>query len=187
MRFGAGVKVVVTGMFGLVLSAGNLGADSGRVRQKIAVKTLFANENGPAGHEIQGSNAMIVRTEGGIDVLLNTKELEPGELVDVLIAVFNNSAACSFPNPATGSPCSPPDLFNPATQASLHYVDTLAANEGGNLHVDLSLDVGFTANCVGGPFPCNGLTNPYGAEIHIPLFAPNFGPGRETAQFLPPQ
>jgi hypothetical protein len=163
----------------LALQAGSLEADSGRVKQRIAVKALSD------GHEIQGSNAILLRdSDDGLDILATTKELDPSEVVDIFIAVFNHPSACTHPNPVTGSPCSPPDLFDPDTVASLHYVASPAANPSGHLTVDAALAIGDLSTCAGPPFPCNGLLNVFGSEVHLPLFSPA-GPGRQAAQWLP--
>jgi hypothetical protein len=150
------------------------------LEQEVKVKDLSD------GHSIRGSEAELERSYRGIEVEVSTRELNPGEAVDVLWVIFNNSSACTNGNPVTGSPCGPPDLFIPETQASLHYVATLTANAYGRLRYSASLSTGDLSSCVGGSFPCNGLTNPRGAEVHSPMFVPNGGPGRQAAQFLPP-
>jgi hypothetical protein len=137
------------------------------------------------GSVIPGSDAKLKRKKNRVEVEVCTT-LEPNETVDLLWAVFNNPDACTHPNPVTGVPCSPPDLFNPETEGSLHYVATLTADAEGNLCYEATLFVGDTSSCVGGPFPCSGLTDPRDAEIHSPLFVPNNGPGRQAAQFPAP-
>ena len=137
------------------------------------------------GHAIPGSGAVLFRHRTGLEVRLWTRELEPGERVEVFWAVFNNPAACAHPNALTGAPCSPPDLFVPEAQGSLHLVATLSAREGGRLFHHAWLAVGSDEGCVGPPFPCGTLTDPFGAEVHVPLFVPGGGPGVQAAQFLP--
>jgi hypothetical protein len=158
----------------------DLGAETSALTQTLRVKALSD------GHEIAGSRAELERSRSRIGIEVSTRELNPGEAVDVLTVVFNNSDACVNGNPVTGSPCGPPDLFVAGTEASLHYVATLTADAQGRLAYDTRLDVGNLSSCVGGSFPCNGLTNPRRAEIHSAMFAPNGGPGRQAAQFLPP-
>ena len=136
------------------------------------------------GHIVRGSNATLKRRSAGLAVKVHTKELDPGESVDVFWAIFNKPAACTHRNPLTGAPCSPPDLFVEDTQASLHYVATLTADAHGKLSYSARLATGSTAGCVGAPFPCHTVTNPFGAEVHSPMFVPNGGPGRQAAQFF---
>jgi hypothetical protein len=137
------------------------------------------------GRDIPGSSATLKRRSGGLTVSVHTRELDPGESVDVFWAIFNRPEACVNPNPLTGAPCSPPDLFIPNTLGSLHYVATLTADMHGKLSYWSTLLTGSDIGCVGDPFPCNTLTNPFGAEVHSPMFVPNGGPGRQAAQFLP--
>lgn len=137
------------------------------------------------GHAIRGSRAALLRHPARLTVRLWTRELEPGERVEVFWAVFNNPAACTHTNALTGAPCSPPDLFVEEAKGSLHLVATLSAREGGRLFHRASLAVGSQEGCVGPPFPCGTLTDPFGAEVHVPLFVPGGGPGLQAAQFLP--
>lgn len=147
--------------------------------QHVTVKSLAD------GNDIPGSSATLRRQKDGLTVRVRTRKLDAGESVDVFWAIFNNPAACRNPNPITGAPCSPPDLFIADTGGSLHYVATLSADADGRLTYTASLAVGSTAGCVGGAFPCNTLMDPAGAEVHSPMFATNGGPGRQAAQFLP--
>jgi hypothetical protein len=136
------------------------------------------------GHVVRGSNATLKRQSAGLSVWVHTRELHPSESVDVFWAIFNNPAACTHQNPLTGAPCSPPDLFIEETRASLHYVATLTADAHGKLRYSASLTTRSTAGCVSDPFPCHTLTNPFGAEVHSPIFVPNGGAGRQAAQFF---
>jgi hypothetical protein len=151
-----------------------------RPTQHVQVKSLLD------GHDIQGSSATLMR-RSGLTVSVHTRELTPGESVDVFWAIFNRPEACVNPNPLTGALCTPPDLFVPNTLGSLHYVATLTADVHGKLSYFSSLLTESDIGCVGDPFPCNTLTNPFGAEIHSPMFVSNGGPGRQAAQFLPSQ
>lgn len=144
------------------------------------VKVRFLTD----GREIRGSAAVLQRRGDGLTVRVRTRELEPGETVDVFWAVFNDPGACENPNPLTGAPCSPADLFIPATEGSLHYVATLAADLRGRLDYWASLATGSSAGCVGAPFPCHTVTRPLEAEVHSPMFVPNGGAGRQAAQFF---
>lgn len=136
------------------------------------------------GQAIRGSTAVLLRRSAGLAVRVRTRELDPQESVDVFWAIFNDPAACMHPNPLTGAPCSPADLFVEAAQGSLHYVATLTADGRGRLDYSASLASDVTTGCVGDPFPCHGVTNPFGAEVHSPMFVPGGGAGRQAAQFV---
>ena len=146
--------------------------------QRVVVKSLSD------GARVHGSSATLMRRGGGLTVRVHTRELDAGESVDVLWAVFNRPDACTHPNPLTGAPCSPPDLFVAETLGSLHFLASLTADEHGKLSYSASLATGSGAGCVGDPFPCSTLTNPIGAEVHSAMFAPNGGVGRQAAQFV---
>lgn len=154
------------------------GADVLTHAQRVQVRSLAD------GDVIRGTNAVLTRRNGGITVRVRTRELDPGESVDVFWAVFNEPSACTHPNALTGAPCSPPDLFVEAAQGSLHYVATLAADDRGRLTYSASLASHSSAGCVGDPFPCHGVTDPFGAEVHSPMFVPGGGAGRQAAQFV---
>lgn len=147
--------------------------------QRVAVKSLAD------GTAIRGSSATLMRRADGLSVRVHTRELAPGESVDVFWAVFNRPEACTNPNPLTGAPCTPADLFVPGTLGSLHFVGTMTADRHGKLSYSASLTTGSTGGCVGDPFPCSTLTSPGGAEIHSAMFVPQGGPGRQAAQFIP--
>ena len=183
----------------LFLLIGSASCDSLAVEQTVSDPVLSITAPGPAsvtaqhvivrsladGNVVKGSSATLKRRSNGLTVRVHTRELDPGESVDLFWAIFNQPGACTNPNPLTGAPCSPPDLFVPEAEGSLHYVATLTAAADGRLTYSAELATGSSDGCVGDPFPCNTLTNPAGAEVHSPLFVPNGGPGRQAAQFLP--
>jgi hypothetical protein len=139
------------------------------------------------GHAIRGTSAVLLRRTDGLTVRVHTRGLDPHEAVDVFWAVFNDPAECMHPNALTGVPCSPADLFVEAALGSLHYVATLNADARGRLSYSASLAAVATAGCVGDPFPCHGVTDPFGAEVHSPMFGPGGGAGRQAAQFIAAQ
>jgi hypothetical protein len=145
--------------------------------QTIPVKSL------QDGHAITGSMAKLHRKSDRLKLRVETTELDPGETLDVFWAVFNNPAACVNGNPTTGAPCGPPDLFVEETAASLQLAANVTADASGHLDYRVSLAVGDTSGCISG-FPCNGVTNPLGAEVHSAMFGE--AGGRQAAQFLPP-
>jgi hypothetical protein len=54
-----------------------------RPTQHVQVKSLLD------GHDIQGSSATLMRRSSGLTVSVHTRELTPGESVDVFWAIFN--------------------------------------------------------------------------------------------------
>ncbi len=133
------------------------------------------------GSEIRGSGATLIRRNNQVRIRNAKTRLAPNETVDVFLAIFNNPEECTIGNPVTGVACGPPDLFNAATNGSLHFIETATARANGKLRLPrMKYDA---ATCAGDPFPCSPLTNPRGAEVHVPLFAPNNGPGVQAAQW----
>jgi hypothetical protein len=145
--------------------------------QTIQVKSL------QDGHAIIGSKAKLHRNSDGLTVRVKTTELDPGETLDVFWAVFDNPSACINGNPITGVPCGPADLFVEETAASLQLATSVTADAAGRLDYRVSIAVGDTSGCIPG-FPCNGVTNPFGAEVHSAMF--DAAGGRQAAQFLAP-
>jgi hypothetical protein len=145
--------------------------------QTIQVRSL---EDGNA---ITGSKAKLQRKSDRLKLRVETAELDPGETLDVFWAVFNNPSACINGNPMTGAPCGPADLFVEETSASLQLAANVTADASGHLEYRLSIAVGDTSGCIPG-FPCSGVTNPLGAEVHSALF--DTAGGRQAAQFLAP-
>jgi hypothetical protein len=135
------------------------------------------------GHGITGSVAKLHRKSDRLKLRVETAELDPGETIDVFWAVFNNPAACVNGNPTTGAPCGPPDLFVEEAAASLQLATNVTADGSGHLDYRVSLAVGDISGCIPG-FPCSGVTNPLGAEVHSAMF--DEAGGRQAAQFLAP-
>lgn len=143
--------------------------------QTIQVKSL------KDGHAIPGSRAKLQRKPDRLKLRVQTAELDPGETLDVFWAVFNYPSACINGNPTTGAPCGPADLFVEKTAASLQLAAHVTADASGHLDYRLSIAVGDTSGCIAG-VPCNGVTNPLGAEVHSAMF--DAAGGRQAAQFL---
>jgi hypothetical protein len=163
----------------LLASAGRpaRGAASGSpsTTQTIQVESL------QDGHAITGSKAKLHRKSERLTVRVETTELDPGETLDVFWAVFNNPSACINGNPTTGVPCGPADLLVEETAASLQLATSVTADAAGHLDYRVSITVGDTSGCLSG-FPCSGVTNPLGAEVHSAMF--DAAGGRQAAQFL---
>ncbi|GAA4868651.1 hypothetical protein [Luteimonas vadosa] len=127
-------------------------------------------------------DAKLVRTETGVSARWSSLGLPKGSAVTLWFVVFNNPAECAT------TPCGAPDLFNPAVQGDFllgggHVIGANGmANFGGHLSLgDASgsghIEIGFPGLAV-------GLTNPYGAEVHLLLHS--HGPAK-TGQMLKSQ
>ena len=134
------------------------------------------------GSEIPGSRATLYRSRRGVKVVGAKTTLQPNQTVEVFFAIFNNPEECTVGNPVTGVACGPPDLFNEATNSSLQFIEVATAEADGRLRLPWLIRFD-PAQCAGDPFPCNPVTNPRGAEVHVPLFEPNNGPGVQAAQW----
>lgn len=110
--------------------------------------------------------ATLVRTQSGISASWNSLGLTPGDAVTMWFVVFNNPAACAT------TPCNSPDLFNPDVQGDFlvaggHVIGASGmANFGGHLSVG---DAAGSGHIEIGSGLAVGLTNPFGAEVHLLL------------------
>jgi hypothetical protein len=175
------VSLITALSIALVASAGHVAygatSSSPSTTQTVQVKSL------QDGHAITGSTAKLHRKSDRLKLRVETAELDPGETLDVFWAVFNNPSACINGNPTTGVPCGPADLFVEETSPSLQLAANVTADASGHLEYRLSIAVGDTSGCIPG-FPCSGVTNPLGAEVHSAMF--DAAGGRQAAQFLAP-
>lgn len=129
-------------------------------------------------------SAQVVRTDSGLSATFLAHGLPPGQAVTMWFIVFNNPAACA------DTPCSIADLlFNPATEGDFLWGagkiigGSGQGGFGGHLRVgDVSgsglTEIGFP------PESRVGLTNPWGAEVHLALHS--HGPA-QTGQVLKSQ
>ena len=117
---------------------------------------------------IDGATSALNRRADGIDLVLNTTGLTPGDAYTVWWLIFNNPADCA------DIPCSSADLSNPRTMGMVAYATGGIANEQGEGHFVATLAVGDTSNALdnGDGFPLEliettlGLVDPQRAEIH---------------------
>jgi hypothetical protein len=91
----------------------------------------------------------LVRTDHGVSATVETSALAPGDVVTLWWIVFNNPEACE--NPFAGSPCGPPDVLNPETQASLLPAAGRIVDEDGTAGYGAHLRVGDTSRALLGP------------------------------------
>ena len=146
---------------------------------RIQVKDLSSGE------EIWPSVARLSRRFDRVKVRGWTTALPSAFDVTLIWAIFNHPEACTEGNPVTGAPCGPADLANDAVGGHVSAFGDRTTNRWGKLRFRDRLWVGDVDRCIDG-LPCrDGLTNPYGAEVHIVLLDPADGASLQGAQFIP--
>lgn len=161
-----------------VLAISGLGAGSAVAGQSSVSPAFYLWDPGS-----NVGTSQLVRTNSGLNATLLASGLPPGQAVTMWFIVYNNPSACS------SSPCAIEDLFNPATEADfLHGAGKIIgasghAGFGGYLRVGDVSDSGFPE--IGFPPETSiGLTDPWGAEVHLALHS--HGPA-QTGQTLKSQ
>ena len=92
------------------------------------------------GSIVEGSSAMLVRTDTGVTMTIHTSGLDPGAAYTGWWVIYNNPEECAaFPDPCAG-----PDFDNPRVQATLlHATGHVIGNNGvGNFAAHLADDTG---------------------------------------------
>lgn len=110
------------------------------------------------GAPIPGSSSTLLRNSGGISYTLKTSELEPGGTYTNWYVVFNDPSQCT-------GPCGEDDDVFPGAPAgvSVIFADGHVIGRNGQGNFAGRLNAGDTSGALFGP----GLSDPYGAEIHI--------------------
>jgi len=108
-------------------------------------------------------SSTLVRTDAGISATVETTALVPGDVVTLWSIVFNNPAACE--HPFATSPCGPPDVANPATQALVLHAAGRIADADGSASYGAHLRVGDDSRALVG----HGLTAPRDALVVLIL------------------
>ena len=122
----------------------------------------FGNPDAP----IQGSSVNLKRTEDGVSIKVNTKDLPPGEYTNWWV-IFNNPAECDSP-----FSCGEGDLGDTVVGTAVFFATggSVGPNGEGKFNADLvkeTLPVGpGNSKVVGPPTNANGLLFPLTAEIH---------------------
>lgn len=127
---------------------------------------------------IPEAKAILVTTASGARVIVNTRQLTPGNAYTLWWVLINNPAACQT------TPCTPGRdiLVEPQrskTQSQILFGDGAVAWPNGRAVFSDHLPVGAIEN---GWYAGQGFTNPLGAEIHVVLndhgpALPEFMPG----------
>lgn len=169
-----------------VLRISTLAALVGLLASVLSVSAAPAQHSTSAVHQITGTplegdiipgtSSTLVRNDAGVSMTLKTVELAPGSVVTAWWTVFNNPDACQYGDGVLGQ-CAEMDLFlSPDSLPSVMYAAGHVIGNNGKGHFAGHLSVGDTSGCHLGPifsdgnplmFPCNPLSNPRGAEIHI--------------------
>ncbi len=110
---------------------------------------------------IDGTAAKLVTSKKGISVVMDTKELKPGNVYTLWVAIMNKPEECAQAPKA----CKPPDVLKHTakTQSDVTYGDGIIAGADGTGTFRSFIPVGEISNSWFG----NGLQNPLEAEIHL--------------------
>ena len=154
----------------LLLSACQINLIESSVAQTKAPTTSSVNVHLFSDNEVDiaGATSILNRHADGVDLVLDTTNLIPGDTYTVWWVIFNNPAACP------GVSCKGADLSNPETVGMVGYATGSIADEQGAGHFEASLAIGDNSialdNNDGFPFelvePAPGLIDPMKAEIH---------------------
>ena len=137
-------------------------APAGAARPQASDVYRFAD-----GSAVAGASSQLVRTPTGVSFTLHTSGLPAGDAVTIWWVIFNNPSACSGVAPGHPFRCGLPDLFNPATQASVQYAAGHVVGTSGPVSWGGSIRTGDTSGCAFGTFDCVGLIAPTGADVHL--------------------
>lgn len=112
------------------------------------------------GQQVPQAWAKLTTDASGIQLLMQTADLPPGDAVTIWWIIFNNPEECAaFP----AGTCSLVDLDNPAVAPEITYATGAVINSNGKAHFAAEMGVGHVPEEWFG----NGLINPEGAEIHV--------------------
>ena len=126
---------------------------------------------------VTGARSTLLRKASGVEMEVKTQELAPDHAVTVWWFVFNHPERCSHGTEL--GRCGPGDLApfggDPSVETSLVYATGASVAESGRASFAAGLAANDAAGAIFGP----GLTNPFGAEIHLGLR--DHGPGAVPA------
>ena len=110
---------------------------------------------------IEGTAAKLVTSEKGISVVMDTKELNPGNVYTLWVVIVNKPEGCAQAPKA----CKPPDILKHTakTQSDVTYGDGIIAGADGTGTFRSFIPAGK----IGNSWFDNGLQNPLQAEIHL--------------------
>lgn len=113
---------------------------------------------------VGGAKATLVSTEDGIAGTFETKDLQPGHVYTMWVAIMNNPAACELKD---ADHCTSKDVIKraEAVDSDVTYGDGIVIGSDGTATFRTFVPAG----TLGYSWLGNGLTNPTGAEIHFAL------------------
>jgi hypothetical protein len=127
---------------------------------------------------VTGARSTLLRQASGVEMSLKTLELASDHAVTAWWFVFNHPESCSHGTEL--GQCGPGDLApfggDASVESSLVYASGHRVGESGRATFAAMLAANDAADAVFGP----GLTNPFGAEIHLGLR--DHGPGDVPAR-----
>lgn len=105
----------------------------------------------------------LVRRSDGVSFNVRTTQLEPGTVTTLWVVAFNQPEACAT------TPCTQPDLFNPATEADVMYAAGHVIGASGRASFAGSRQVGDASGSIFAPLglAAPGLSDVPNAEIHF--------------------
>ena len=127
--------------------------------------------NGRMG-QVADASAALVRNATGISFRLSTTGLTPGNAYTLWLVVVTNPDACA------NSPCTAPDLFNPATQTQVAFAAGHVAGGAGRGTFAGSVKEG----TLSGWLPDRSFEDAMGVEVHLVIndhgpMLPEYMPG----------
>ena len=141
-------------------------------------------KNLQSGAAVQPSIGLLRRTRRKVSFRAWTTQLPAPESVSVIWAIFNHPEYCTEGNPLTGSPCGPADLAIDAVGGHISAFGW-STERWEATRLAGTLAVGKTDKCIEG-LPCrDGLTNPFGAEVHVVVLDAETSESLQGAQFIP--
>jgi len=156
---------IVTPAASQLEAQGVVDGDAGAAKAERSTSLVYTFPGGPDQMLIDGASANLVRTPNGVNFRFATNSLEPGHPYTLWVVIFNEPGNCGT---APGT-CTPPDLFNPAARPDMLYGTGVIASGAGTATFAGRTEAGDVTGSVQAPagLLSNGLTDPYGAEIHF--------------------
>ena len=119
----------------------------------------------PSGNTVPAAGASLSRNNDGVFGTISTSGLQPGGVVTLWWAIFNNPQFCAAED------CAAPDLNNPAVNGSLQYGGGYVVGANGRADFSGYLATGDNTGAVypfpNLPNPAPGVALPKSAQIHL--------------------
>lgn len=119
----------------------------------------------PSGNTVPAAGASLSRNNDGVFATISTSGLQPGGVVTLWWAIFNNPQFCA------AEECAAPDLNNPAVNGSLQYGGGYVVGANGRADFSGYLAAGDNTGAVypfpNLPNPAPGIALPKSAQVHL--------------------